>query len=135
VETGPTSAPYNTVVARNYRLEYWIGRKAADGQHKAPMEHSDQRIAKLSLDCQSDYQSLSEALDVLGDKSTLSSVAIQNELGRFRIWVKEIGAMHKEKHSLDFKLRDIEHLRQGIIMLLEDLKESLRTELSHDEHR
>ena len=97
------------------------------------MERSDQRIAKLCLECQSDYQSLTESLAVLGDKSTLSSIAVQNELGRFRIWVNEIGAMHKEKHSLDFKLRDIEHLRQGIIMLLEDLKESLRIGLSPDE--
>ena len=94
------------------------------------MEQSDQRIARLTLECQAEYQRLCKALDLATDQKTLSSVAVQNELGRFRIWIKDIGALHKDKHSLDSKLRDIDYLRQGVTLLLVDLKESLKTGLS-----
>lgn len=91
------------------------------------MERSDQRIARFSLECQAGYQRLCSALELATDQKTLSTVAVQNELGRFRIWIKDIGALHQDKHSLDSKLRDVDYLRHGVTLLLVDLKKTLTT--------
>jgi len=83
------------------------------------------RIALLCLECQSRYKAFSEALSGAGECIVPSSVSVRNELGRFRIWARDGGAMRAGKHSLESKLRDVEFLYHGIAMLLEDLRESL----------
>jgi hypothetical protein len=82
------------------------------------------QIANLCLDCQTHYQKLSDSLKTAKNDS-VSSVAIHNELGRFRIWVNSIGAMLPGKHSLDFKLKDVKFLYKSIVRLLEDIREIL----------
>lgn len=84
-------------------------------------------LARLSLDCQTRFEILNTSLtSANGGKFALSSTAIDDELGRFRLWASNIGAINIGKASLDYRLRDVEYLHQNVKSLLEDLKESLR---------
>ena len=84
-----------------------------------------QTIARLCLDCQSQFEVLRDAIRSKNKDRELSSVAVQNELGRFRIWASNIGAMHTGRLSLDYKLQDAEYLYEDVKSLLEDIKDSL----------
>ena len=84
-----------------------------------------QTIATLCLDCQKHFRTLHDTLQSKNKDNELSSIAVQNELGRFRIWASNIGAMHIGRLSLDYRLRDADYLYQDVTSLLEDIKESL----------
>lgn len=60
-------------------------------------------------------------------ESEVSSTAIQDEFGRFRIWGENIGAFQPTnmRSSLEHRLRDASRTRQHVVRILEDLKESL----------
>lgn len=54
---------------------------------------------------------------------------IHDCLGRFRLWVGNIGAHRKGRSSLDYKLREASHIRDRVIELLQNLKAVLREAL------
>jgi hypothetical protein len=89
------------------------------------------KIASLCIDCQTEYCELSQALIRTPKSQIPSSVSIQNEHGRFRIWARDAGAMRTGKHSLEYKLHDVSFLSQSIVMLLQDLNETLIEGLIH----
>lgn len=51
--------------------------------------------------------------------------ALQDELGRFRVWCGNIGALQKGHSSLDYRLRDSPLLSSNAIKLLQELEENL----------
>ncbi|EWG41493.1 hypothetical protein FVEG_03599 [Fusarium verticillioides 7600] len=59
-------------------------------------------------------------------QSDVSLLKLQNELGRFKVWSGNIGAHQKGRSSLDHRLRDASNIRDQVVELLEDLKESLK---------
>jgi hypothetical protein len=59
------------------------------------------------------------------DIEAVTRSAVDDELGRFRIWATNIGALSIGRVSLDHRLRDADYLHQNVKSLLEDLKESL----------
>lgn len=68
-----------------------------------------------------------ERLCKLSATSVLSSDGCAAQLGRFRIWAFNIGAL-QEAHlpsSLEFRLREAPKLVDRIVELLEDLEESI----------
>ncbi|SCO85908.1 uncharacterized protein FRV6_10035 [Fusarium oxysporum] len=56
----------------------------------------------------------------------ISLVKLQNELSRFKVWSGNIGAHKKGRSSLDHRLRDASNIRDQVVELLEDLRESLK---------
>jgi hypothetical protein len=54
---------------------------------------------------------------------------IQDALGRFRLWVGNIGAHRRGKASLDYKLREASHIRTRVLELLQNLESVLREAL------
>jgi hypothetical protein len=60
------------------------------------------------------------------DEDHLSLRGIQDELGRYKIWAGNIGALQKGPSSLDYRLREASHVQQPIIRLLRDLEYSLK---------
>jgi hypothetical protein len=85
-------------------------------------------IAKLGSACQELFESLTEILaGEHGHKNpeSLFSEAFYDQLGRFRLWAANIGALSFGRASLDYRLRDAEYLQQNVLSLLTDLKESL----------
>uniref|UniRef100_A0A0D2XP58 C2H2-type domain-containing protein n=1 Tax=Fusarium oxysporum (strain Fo5176) TaxID=660025 RepID=A0A0D2XP58_FUSOF len=61
-----------------------------------------------------------------GTQSDISLVKLQNELSRFKIWSGNIGAHRKGRSSLDHRLQDASNIRDQLVELLEDLRESLQ---------
>lgn len=57
----------------------------------------------------------------------LSADDIQDELGRFKVWAENIGALQPRdmKSSLEYRLRDASRTRQQVQQFLGDLRESL----------
>jgi hypothetical protein len=82
-------------------------------------------ITSLCLDCQHHFRILHDTLQRKKKESELSSVAVENELGRFRIWASDIGAMHIGRRSLDYRLQYVNYLYVDVISLLEDIKDGL----------
>ncbi|KAF7509028.1 hypothetical protein GJ744_008423 [Endocarpon pusillum] len=85
-------------------------------------------IALSSKDCIAYFTQLSALLD----KETLQQPPVSlptcvDELGRFRIWANNIGALLdlELENSLDHRLREAPKLRLRIIDFLDDLRESL----------
>jgi hypothetical protein len=60
-------------------------------------------------------------------QSDISPTNVQDELGRFKLWGRNIGAFQKrnESSSLEYRLQDASETRQHVLSLLQDLRESL----------
>lgn len=85
-------------------------------------------ITQLGLECQRQFLTLKKALqNVNGGESeyVLPTTAIEDELGRFRVWASNIGAMTSGQASMDYRVRNAGYLRESVKSLLEDLKQSL----------
>ena len=81
-------------------------------------------IATFSLKCQEHFEELAETL--LTAKRHISSFAVEDELGRFRLWANNIGAAKVGTASLDYRLRDATYLFQNVKSLLEELEKTLK---------
>ncbi|KAH8663384.1 hypothetical protein BGZ60DRAFT_379476 [Tricladium varicosporioides] len=57
--------------------------------------------------------------------------ALQDELGRFKVWAGNIAAHKSGRSSLDFRLRDATPLRERVIGLLNDISELLQEGANH----
>jgi hypothetical protein len=51
---------------------------------------------------------------------------IDSTLGRFRLWVGNMGAHRRGRASLDYKLREASHIRDRVVELLQNLEAVLR---------
>jgi hypothetical protein len=91
-------------------------------------------ISQLGLVCQDLFNVL---IDSLRQKATypttngLSCAAIKEELGRFRTWANNIGAIINGTGSLDYRVRDAQYLRSEIKSLLENLHVCLQDGFTH----
>lgn len=65
----------------------------------------------------------------LSVKRKLQSGSLSDHLGRFRLWVGNIGAHRRGRSSLDYRLREASHIRLRVIELLQNLKEVLQDAL------
>ena len=87
--------------------------------------------ASTGLLCLRSFDRLLNALQTSaisrGTESRLSVVAVQDELGRFKIWAGNIGAFQPatRSSSLEHRLRDASNVRDHIIRLLRDLNFTL----------
>ncbi|KAF5237772.1 hypothetical protein FANTH_10647 [Fusarium anthophilum] len=82
--------------------------------------------------CLQEFNSLCNSPTILtggvldeGTRSDISLLKLQNELSRFKVWSGNIGAHRKGRSSLDHRLRDASNIREQVVELLEDLRESL----------
>lgn len=83
--------------------------------------------------CLQEFNSLCNSLAIWADsapekgtQSDISLLKLQNELSRFKVWSGNIGAHKKGRSSLDHRLRDASNIRDQVLELLEDLRESLK---------
>jgi hypothetical protein len=87
-------------------------------------------IASQCWLCVSYFNQLSSLLKAPERQSLfgISHTAVCDELGRFRIWAGNIGALQtiKLQSSLDYRLREAPKILRQIVQLLEDLNESLQ---------
>jgi hypothetical protein len=73
------------------------------------------------------FQNLTNALDTSDGKwaSLIESEALQDEVGRFRVWSGNLGALQKGHSSLDYRLRDSPLLSTNTLKLLKELEDNI----------
>ncbi|KAL1793659.1 hypothetical protein ACET3X_008641 [Alternaria dauci] len=73
------------------------------------------------------FQILIDALNTSDSKSTedLDGDALEDEIGRFRVWAGNLGALQKGHSSLDYRLRDSPNLLSSALKLLKELEHNL----------
>lgn len=58
--------------------------------------------------------------------SQISLLALQNEIGRFRVWAGNVGAHRGGRTSLDHRLREASQVHEQVTKLLSDLGGALQ---------
>lgn len=81
--------------------------------------------------CLETFQMVGESLSKaeLQIKRKLQPGAINDALGRFRLWVGNIGAHRRGRSSLDYRLREASHIKYRVIELLQNLQSVLHETL------
>lgn len=96
-------------------------------------------IASTAIDYLTELDAITQSKSLDAFNGEVSPVLWADELGRFRVWVANMGAQETGEYSLDERLRDIPHIKEQIKRSLNrlrrairDLQEALRI-ISHDE--
>ena len=55
----------------------------------------------------------------------LSPISIEDQLGRYKLWTANLGALRRGRSSLEYRLRDALFIAGNVIRLLQSLQESL----------
>ena len=89
-------------------------------------------IRGLSADCLRLFKTLSRELQQAGElyREQITIPALLDELGRFKIWAGNIGALQGGRSSLDYRLGDAPHISNLVVQILRDLEDSLKQGLS-----
>ncbi|KAL2049167.1 hypothetical protein ABVK25_010596 [Lepraria finkii] len=87
----------------------------------------DTTIFHQSKACLSNLDELIKSLDRdnIAFLKQLSPLAVEDELGRFKVWAGNIGALQSGRSSLDYRLRDAKFVKTHIVKLLEGLNDSI----------
>jgi hypothetical protein len=56
--------------------------------------------------------------------------ALEDEIGRFRVWAGNLGALQRGHSSLDYRLREAPLVRENVMKLLKELHECLQESTS-----
>ena len=75
------------------------------------------------------FQALFNALDASDSENGAKSIdheALEDEMGRFRVWCGNLGALQKGHSSLEYRLRDSPLLSSNTLKFLEELEENLK---------
>lgn len=77
--------------------------------------------------CLRSFQALSYSLDEHDSSfgEQINREALDDELGRFRVWSGNLGALQKGHSSLDYRLRDSPLLLSNVLKLLDELKSNI----------
>jgi hypothetical protein len=73
------------------------------------------------------FQILSNALSTSGGKwsTSIDGEVLEDEIGRFRVWSGNLGALQKGHSSLDYRLRDSPLLSSNALKFLKQLEENI----------
>lgn len=87
----------------------------------------DVSIAQDVRICFEDFEKAIKSLAVAQPhvKQKIPPDGLKDELGRFRIWSGNIGAHRTGRGSMDYKLREASHIREGVLDLLRNASETL----------
>lgn len=87
-------------------------------------------IATRCRDCSTLFHQLLTAIqgDLLDSPShdQITESFVQDELGRFRVWLGNVGAHRSGRISLDYRLREAANMRDSVLELLKDLGDNIR---------
>ena len=74
------------------------------------------------------FQNLSGALSTSNGQwaNSIDHEALEDEIGRFRVWSGNLGALQKGHSSLDYRLRDSPLLSSNALKFLEELQDNIK---------
>ena len=84
-------------------------------------------IFTRSKTCLSNFGELTKSLDTKGNAflQQLSPLAVEDEVGRFKIWAANVGAFDTGRSSLDTRLKDAVFVSTHVLRLLDGLNDSI----------
>jgi hypothetical protein len=120
-----------------HSLQYDLHRTTSCAQHFAWCNMAlsgPEDLASIATHVQDCLNSFHDACTALAKaelriRSKVPPGTIHDCLGRFRLWVGNIGAHRRGRGSLDYKLREASHIRSRVLELLQNLKSVLREAL------
>ncbi len=83
-------------------------------------------IASHSVQCFRYFEQLAQEAQHLEDEPPLPASTVEDELGRFKIWAGNIGALQRDSRSLDYRLREASQVGDQVTKILQHLEISLR---------
>lgn len=78
--------------------------------------------------CLRSYAALASELEKCldsGFRETIPSASLEDERGRFRVWIGNLGALARGNGSLDYRLRDSPLLQENVLRFLAELRKTL----------
>jgi hypothetical protein len=87
----------------------------------------DSHIERSAYYCLKAFTLLLQALKENQDITVreLSLLAVEDQLGRFKVWSGNLGALRRGHSSLDYRLRDEAFVAQNVVRLLQSLADYL----------
>lgn len=91
------------------------------------MDLKQRSIADRTHTCLESFNALIHALETrsIGHGDELSLLAVEDQIGRFRLWAGNLGALQEGRSSLDYRLRDAKFIAENVRRLLDSLQASL----------
>jgi hypothetical protein len=91
------------------------------------MEPRKASIADRIHSCLESFNTLTRTLKVHIKEhgEDLSLLAVEDQIGRFRLWAGNIGALQEGRSSLDYRLRDAQFVAENVLRLLDSLQKSV----------
>lgn len=91
------------------------------------MDLKQTSIADRTYSCLEGFNALIHALETrsTGQGDELSLLAVEDQIGRFRLWAGNIGALQEGRSSLDYRLKDAKFVAENVQRLLDSLQASL----------
>lgn len=89
---------------------------------------SSPKIASKCIKCRELFGSVCTILSTLDGKYSdqVSLPTVQDEFGRFRIWLGNTSGHRSGRVSLDYRLRESKSMRQTVVDFLHDLESNLQ---------
>jgi hypothetical protein len=88
---------------------------------------TENTIASVTVDCLSRFQNfLDEWMQMTPPDSSFGISELETELGRFRLWVNNIGGGNQGRSGLDYRLRDAQYIRTNVKALIMDLGDAIQ---------
>ena len=86
----------------------------------------------ISVQCNLCSRSFDQLCDVIRDtpadvpsRGYITEPLVHDEIGRFRVWLGNVGAHRLGRVSLDYRLRDALHMRESVLDLLKDQDDNI----------
>jgi hypothetical protein len=91
------------------------------------MDLKQASISDRTHSCLESFNALIHSLEThrKGHGEELSLLAVEDQIGRFRLWAGNIGALQEGRGSLDYRLRDAKFVVENVQRLLDSLQASL----------
>jgi hypothetical protein len=81
-----------------------------------------------SRQCLQEFTVLCRSLQT-SKREDVSSSELEDELGRFRVWLGNIGGVQKGHSSLEYRLREAPLVLESVLKLLRELSDALRNSM------
>lgn len=82
-------------------------------------------IADNVAKCRQSFTQILDISNTPGCWGYAYSTKIKDEFDRFDVYIRNVGAQHSGRRSLDYRLQDASHIRNQIMRLLQNLDDLL----------
>jgi hypothetical protein len=84
-------------------------------------------IEPIAYACLQGFRTLLQKIEINRESiaDQLSPLSVEDQLGRYKVWAGNLGALRRGRSSLDYRLRDASFIVKNVSHLLRSLQDSL----------